>query len=92
VGEQEALLAVDPEKVQIPVVVARSGLAERDFAAEKIEHLFVHRTTTQRTYQPTAPDSRSDAVLMDQPAEQVLATDIRNNVQRSRRRRNGPAV
>ena len=38
----------------------------------------MHRTTTQRTYQPTAPDSRSDAVLMDQPAEQVLATDIRN--------------
>jgi hypothetical protein len=38
----------------------------------------VHRTTTQRTYQPTAPDSRSDAVLMDHPAEQVLGTDIRN--------------
>jgi len=39
VSEQEALLAADPEKVQIPVVLARSGLAERDLAAEKIEHL-----------------------------------------------------
>jgi hypothetical protein len=77
VGEQEALLAVDPENVQIPVVVARSGLAERDFAAEKIEHLLRAPTTTQRTYQPTAPDSRSDAVLVDQPTEQSSATDIR---------------
>jgi len=39
VGEQEALVAVDPGTVQIPVVVAWSGLAERDLAAEKIEHL-----------------------------------------------------
>jgi hypothetical protein len=40
VGEQETLLALDPDEVQIPVLIARSGLAERDVAAaEKIEHL-----------------------------------------------------
>jgi hypothetical protein len=36
----------------------------------------VHRTTTRRTYQPTAADSRGNAVLVDQPAEQVLTLEI----------------
>ena len=77
-GEQKALLALDPEKVQIPVVVARSGLAERDFAAEKIEHLLRAPHDHRANLPAHGADSRSDAVLMDQPAEQVLATDIRN--------------
>jgi hypothetical protein len=38
---------------------------------------FVHRTTTQRTYQPAASGSRCDPVLVDQPAEDVLAAHVK---------------
>jgi hypothetical protein len=34
-GEQDALLPVDPERVQVPIVVGRRELAERDFAAAR---------------------------------------------------------
>ncbi len=39
-GEEEALLPLDPDEVQVPVVVGRRELAEGDgAAAEEIEHL-----------------------------------------------------
>ena len=37
---------------------------------------FVHRTTTERTYQASLSGSRGDRVLVDQPAEQVSTAEI----------------
>jgi len=51
-GEQETLLPLDPNKVQVPIIVGRQELAEHDRAGvEQIEHLL--RAAHDHSGEPT---------------------------------------
>src|SRR6266540_4331839 len=87
-GEQETLLPLDPNEVQVPVIVARRELAEGELAAaEQIEHL-LRAPHDHRSNLPATPSgSGCGLVFVDQPAEQIVAARVkRQGGSRDRRR------
>src|SRR6266540_2818186 len=77
VGEEEALLPLDPYEVQVPVVVARRELAEDELAAaEQIEHL-LRAPHDHPSNLPATPSGSRGLVFVDQPAEQIVAARVK---------------